>query len=127
MNYRRVANSRPAVVKKKTIEYESALQAEGIGAEFFARKLRDLLGAKVQRWNPKKESWEEFEDSRTQLAALSETAKILDIYPAEEGAGDYIGVKVIIPPDCPRPGRQMGSGEESVGTAARDGSERCER
>ena len=116
MNYRRGANSR--VVRKKKIEYESALQAEGINPVFLARKLEDLLGAQAPRWNPKTKSWEKFEDYDAQLAAFSETAKLLDIYPVEDDMGD-VGVKVVLV-GVPRPGQPIGSGEHSVATAVLD-------
>ena len=61
----------------------------------------------------------------TQLAAFSETAKILDIYPVGDDMGN-VGVKLALA-GIPRPGHPIGSGEHSVVTAVRDGGERCER
>ena len=69
---------------KKEITYESALREEGIDEVFVARKLKDLSRAQGRRWNPKKGSWEKFEDYGTQLAALREIAKILGIYAVEK-------------------------------------------
>src|SRR5712692_6714959 len=79
-SYQSTANSQEPPVAKKEITYESALRAEGIDEVFVARKLKDLLCAQTQRWNPKKESYQKFEDYGTQLAALREIAKIFGIY-----------------------------------------------
>src|SRR6266481_8795139 len=73
----------PGVVKEE-ITYVAALREEGIDEVFVARKLRDLSGAQGRRWNPKKGSWEKFEDYGTQLGALREIAKILGIYATQE-------------------------------------------
>jgi hypothetical protein len=73
-------------VAEEEMTYESALRREGIDEVFVARKLKELLRAQERRWNPKKESWEKFDDHGTQLAALREIAKILDIYPAQVDA-----------------------------------------
>ena len=81
--YRNVPNSQEAAVAKEEITFESALREAGIDKASVAKKLMDLAQAKGQRWNPKKGSWEEFEDYRTQLAAHREIAKILDLYPKE--------------------------------------------
>ncbi len=120
------ANPQEPGVVKKQMTCESALREEGIDPVFVARRLRDLLDAKMPRWNPKNESWEKFEDYPTQLAALKETGKILGIYPAEKSAKDKLPVKVVLV-GVPRPGHPIGDDEQSVGTAVRDGSERCER
>jgi hypothetical protein len=77
------SSQEPGVVKEE-ITYESALREEGVDEKFVARKLRDLLRAQGRRWNPKKASWERFEDYGTQLAALREIAKILGIYATQE-------------------------------------------
>jgi hypothetical protein len=66
-------------VDKREIAY--ALPEEGIGAEFVAKKLSDLSRAQKRRWNRKKGCWEKFADHRTQLAAIKEVFKILEIYP----------------------------------------------
>src|SRR5438552_13559707 len=81
---RSVPSSLETEVVKKEITYESALREEGIDEVFVARKLRDLSGAQGRRWNPKKGSWEKFEDYGTQLVALKEIAKILGIYATQE-------------------------------------------
>jgi hypothetical protein len=81
-------NSQEPRVAKEGITYESALREEGIDEVFVAKKLKALLRAQGCRWNPKKGSWENFEDYGTQLAALREIAKILDIYPRREPGKD---------------------------------------
>jgi hypothetical protein len=124
MNYRRGANSR--VVRKKKIEYESALQAEGINPVFLARKLKDLLGAQAPRWNPQKKSWEKFEDYGPQLAALREIAKILGIY-AKDPDDVNEGVVIHLGKLMPKQFRAPADGEQSPGTAVGDDRERCER
>ena len=70
----------PGAVKKE-ITYRSALRDEGIDEVFVARKLKDLLRAKGRRWNPKKGSWEKFEDYGTQLAALRRLPRFLPFTP----------------------------------------------
>src|SRR5260370_38436843 len=81
---RSVPNSQEPGGAKEEITYESALREEGIDKAFVARKLRDLSRAQGRRWNPKKGSWEKFEDYGTQLAALREIAKILGIYATQK-------------------------------------------
>jgi len=83
-NCRSVPGSQGPGIVKKEITYESALREEGINEVFVARKLKGLLGAQGQRWNPKKESWEKFDDYGTQLSAIREIAKIFGIYPTQE-------------------------------------------
>ncbi len=91
--YRSVPNSQEPAVAKEGITYESALREEGIDEAFVARKLKDLLRAQGRRWNPKKGSWEKFEDYGIQLAALREIAKIFGIYAKDPEDSD---VPVII-------------------------------
>src|SRR5260370_24469755 len=88
--YRNVPNSQEPAVVKEEITYESALREVGIDEVFVARKLKDLLGAQTQRWNPKKESYQKFEDYCTQLAALREIAKIFDIYPKDDDSNGSV-------------------------------------
>jgi hypothetical protein len=83
-----VTSQEPEVEKEETT-FESALREEEIDEVFVAKKLRDLSRAQGRRWNPKKGSWEKFEDYGTQLAALREIAKILGIYlGADESEND---------------------------------------
>jgi hypothetical protein len=87
-SHRNAPNSQePGVVKEK-ITYESALREEGIDEVFVARKLKEMLRAQGSRWNPKKGSWEKFEDYGTQLAALREIAKIRGLYRRESEDSD---------------------------------------
>ena len=78
--YQNVPNSQEAAVVREEITYGCALRKAGIDEVFVARKLKDLAQAQGRRWNPKKGSWEKFEDYGTQLAALREIAKILGLY-----------------------------------------------
>src|SRR5713101_9290149 len=87
-SYQSTANSQEPAVVKEEITYESALRAEGIDEVFVARKLKDLLRAQGRRWNPKKGSWEKFEDYGTQLAALREIAKIFGMYRKDSEGAD---------------------------------------
>jgi hypothetical protein len=110
-------------VRPKRDTCESALRAEGIDEVFVARKLKDLLGAQGRRWNPKKGSWQKFEDYSTQLAALRETAKILGLYAkdSEEDVPLRIDISAI-----PRTRERVQRDDDhSIGTAADDGRERC--
>ena len=112
-------------VRPKGDTCESALREEGIDEMFVARKLKDLLGAQTQRWNPKKESYQKFEDYGTQLAALREIAKIFDIYPKDDDAnGSVRTINISGISMCREP---VSDGEQSTGREAGDGSERCER
>jgi hypothetical protein len=124
--YRVAPNSQKAAAVKERITYESALRAEGIDEVFVARKLMDLLQAQGQRWNPKKGSWEKFEDYGTQLAALREIAKIFGIYgECSEGVRmpTVINLTGIPRHEYPIPR----NGDESIATATGDGREHCER
>ncbi len=124
-SYQSTANSQEPPVAKKEITYESALRAEGIDEVFVARKLKDLLGAQTQRWNPKKESYQKFEDYGTQLAALREIAKIFDIYPKDDDANG--SVRTINISGIPMSRERVSDGEQSTGRETGDGRERCER
>jgi hypothetical protein len=111
---RRVANSQEPAVAKKEITYASALRDVGIDEVFVARKLKDLLGAQTQRWNPKKGSWQKFEDYGTQLAALREIAKIFDIYPKDPEDADG-SVRTINISAIPMHRERVSDGEQSTG------------
>lgn len=77
IHLRGVPNSQEPGVAKEEITYESALREEGIDEKFVAKKLKGLPRAQGQRWNPKKGSWEKFEDHGTQLAALRRLPRFL--------------------------------------------------
>jgi hypothetical protein len=102
-NYRRKADSQESDIVKERITFESALREEGMDEVFVARKLKELLRAQRQRWNPRKRSWEKFENYGTQLAALSEIAKIFCIHRKDsEGEGEQVLVDIdmsAIPPE----------------------------
>ncbi len=125
-SYQSTANSQEPAVVKEEITYESALRAEGIDEVFVARKLKDLLGAQTQRWNPKKGSWQKFEDYGIQLAALREIAKILGIYPKDPEDADG-PVRTINISAIPMRRERVSDGEQSTGRETGDGRERCER
>jgi len=93
---------------------------------FVARKLKELVRARGRRWNPKKGSWEKFEDYSTQLAALKEPAKIFGIYPKDPDDEDKV-VTIDLGLLTPKKFREVADGEQSIGTATGDGRERCER
>ena len=78
--YRNVPNSQEPTAAKDEVTYLSALRAAGMDEVSFAKKLMELTQAQKPRWNPKKGSWEKFDDYDTQLAAMREIAKILGIY-----------------------------------------------
>ncbi len=121
-SYQSTANSQEPAVVKEEITYESALRAEGIDEVFVARKLKDLLQAQGRRWNPKKGTWEKFEDYGTQLAALREIAKIFDIYPKDpEDADRPIRIDISA---IPHRRERVSGGEQSTGTETGDGRER---
>ena len=124
-SYQSTANSQEPAVVKEEITYESALRAEGIDEVFVARKLKDLLGAQTQRWNPKKGSWQKFEDYGIQLAALREIAKIFDIYPKDDDANG--SVRTINISGIPMHRERVSDGEQSTGRETGDRRERCER
>jgi len=115
--YRSVPNSQESGVATEGITYESALRKEGIDEAFVARKLKDLLRAQGRRWNPKKGSWEKFEDYGTQLAALREIAKIFGIYakdPEDTDAPVVIDLGMLTPKEFRKPA----DGKESEGSSS---------
>jgi hypothetical protein len=121
-----VPNSQEAAGDKEEITYESALRKAGIHEVFVARKLKDLAQAQERRWNPKKGSWEKFEDYGTQLAAFREIAKILGLYAKDSDdsrAPTRIDIRAIPMRREPVPRND----EQSIGTAADDGREHRER
>lgn len=125
-SYQSTPNSQEPAVAKKEITYASALRDVGIDEVFVARKLKDLLGAQTQRWNPTKGSWQKFEDYGTQLAALREIAKIFDIYPKDPEDADKM-VVIDLGMLTPKEFRKPADGKDSIATAGGDGRERCER
>jgi hypothetical protein len=122
--YRSVPNSQEPAVVKEEITYESALRAEGIDEVFVAKKLKELLRAQGRRWNPKKGSWEKFEDYVTQLAALREIAKILGLY-ARDSEDAHMPTTINISA-IPFRRERVSDDEHTVGTAAGDGRQRRE-
>ena len=124
--HRSVPNSQEPGVAKEEITYESALREEGIDERFVARKLKDLSGAQGRRWNPKKGTWEKFEDYGTQLAALREIAKILGLY-RKDSEGSDVPVMIHLGKLMPKEFREPEDDEQSVGPAAGDGREHRER
>jgi hypothetical protein len=73
------------------ITYESALRDAGVNEALIAKKLKSLLEAKQQRWNPKKKIFDELDDYDIQLAAAKEIIKIFGGYPLEsEGGGGTV-------------------------------------
>jgi hypothetical protein len=124
-SYQSTPNSQEPAVAKKEITYASALRDVGIDEVFVARKLKDLLGAQTQRWNPTKGSWQKFEDYGIQVAALREIAKIFDIYPKDDDANG--SVRTINISSLPFHREPVNNGERSTGRETGDGRERCER
>lgn len=90
-----VLNSQKTAAAKEETAYEAALRKEGIDEVFIAKKLKSLAQAQGQRWNPKKGSWEKFEDYGTQLAASREIAKILGLYSGDSSAPQRIDISAI--------------------------------
>lgn len=126
-NYRS-SNLQESKTAKENKTYVSALREAGIDEVFVARKLEELLRAQERRWNPKKESWEKFEDYRTQLAALREIAKIFGIYAKDpDDANDAGNVVVYLGGLTPKEFRGPADCKQSIATAAGDGRERRER
>jgi hypothetical protein len=117
--YQSTRNSQEPAVVKEEITHESALRAEGIDEVFAARKLKDLLGAQTQRWNPKKGSWQKFQDYGIQLAALREIAKILGIYPKDPEDADG-PVRTINISAIPMRRERVSDGEQSTGRETGD-------
>src|SRR5260370_1281931 len=118
-NYRSAADSQePGAVKEK-ITFESALREGEIDEVFVARKLKDLLRAEGKRWNPRKESWEKFEDYDTQLAALREIAKISGIY-GKDSEGTDVPVIIHLGELTPKEFREHADDEHQVGSGASD-------
>ena len=92
----------------------SALREAGINDALIAKKLKDLLEAKHQRWNPKRNSWDEFDDCDTQLAATREIVRLFGGYASE---GEDHGVVWINDVFAPR---------DSSRSEGRERSERCQ-
>lgn len=92
---------------------------------FVAKKLKDLAQAQGRQWNPKKGSWEKFEDYGTQLAAVREIAKILGLY-AKDSDDSRVPTLIDISAIPRRREPLPRSGEQSIGTAAGDGREHSE-
>lgn len=124
--HRNVPNSQEVANAKEEITYESALRDVGIDAAFVARKLKDLVQAQGRQWNPKRGSWEKFDDHGTQLAALREIGKILGLY-AKESRDSRVPTIIDISAIPWRREPVLRDGEQSIGTATGDGSEHRER
>jgi hypothetical protein len=124
--YRNVSNSQKAAVVKEEITYASALRKAGIDEVFVARKLKDLAQAQEWRWNPKKGSWEKFDDFGTQLGSVREIAKILGLY-AKDSDDSRVPTLIDISAIPMRREPVPRNGEQSIGTATSDGRAHRER
>lgn len=91
---------------------------------FVARKLMVLVHAQGRRWNPKKRSWEKFEDYGTQLAAIREIVKIFGIHGRDSEGPTVPTIIDISAMSIRRREPVLRNGEQSIGTAAGDGRER---
>lgn len=79
-------------------EYIGELRAHGITAKFKAKKVRQLLDAKMPKWNPEEKEFELFENADIQLRTLQDVNKIEDEYPApKEFTGDNRPIQIIFP------------------------------
>jgi len=83
---------------------ESALREAGVDERLIAKKLKEQLEAKQQRWNPKRNAFDSFPDYKRRLAALKEILKIFGSYPSPEN-DDKRHTTIIWdwPPRQPRP------------------------
>jgi hypothetical protein len=88
--------------------------------------MKDLAQAQERRWNPKKGSWEKFEDYGTPLAAFREIAKILGLY-AKDSDDSRAPTRIDISAIPMRREPVPRNDEQSIGTAADDGREHRER
>ncbi len=92
---------------KKPVSGRSALREQGVDEALVAQKLKDMLEARVRRWNPKTQTWEEFEDHATQLAAAREIAKMLGLYPREKDGEAENSIMEVFIGRCPQSRRRM--------------------
>lgn len=69
---------------RSRITTQQALAAQGLTADFVARKLARLANAQMPKWNPSEEDWNHFDDGDLQLRATVEVAKLSNAYPAEK-------------------------------------------
>lgn len=87
-----------AMANQARSEYIGELWAQGITAKFKARKVRQLLDAKMPKWNPEEKEFELFENADIQLRTLQDVNKIEDEYPApKEFTGDNRPIQIIFP------------------------------
>jgi hypothetical protein len=77
------------------VTLQQAMKRAGLDAMRVASKLNKLIDAKEPKWNPEKKRWDTFENTTAQLEAIKQTARLLNLYPAEPKEGDGSTVNVI--------------------------------
>jgi hypothetical protein len=78
------------------VSMQDALKRAKLDPTRLARKLNRLMEAKEPKWNQATKTWDAFENTTAQLEAIKQTARLLNLYPAEPKEGDGSTVNVII-------------------------------
>jgi len=78
------------------LELKHAIRAAGMTAEYRAKKLKQLCEAKTSKWNPKKKSWDMFDDGHLQLEAVKELNRVDDSYPAPKPDAEPMTFELVI-------------------------------
>jgi hypothetical protein len=81
---------------RHNVTIQQAFRRVGLVPMRVADKLNKLMDAKEPKWNQKTEQWDHFENTRAQLEAIKQVARLMNLYPAEPKDGDGQTVNVII-------------------------------
>jgi hypothetical protein len=80
---------------RSNLSIQHAMRESGLDTRHVSRKLAQMIEAKEPKWNQKTEEWDHFENTTAQLEAIKQTARLLNLYPAEPEAKDALTVNVI--------------------------------
>jgi len=78
------------------LSMQQEMRRAGLDVARICRKLDKLMDAQEPKWNLHTKQWDHFENCAAQLEAIKQTARLLNLYPAEPKEGDGTTVNVII-------------------------------
>jgi hypothetical protein len=81
---------------RSNLSIQHAMRESGLDTRHVSRKLAQMMDAKEPKWNLATKTWDTFENTTAQLEAIKQTARLLNLYPAEPTAQDALTVNVII-------------------------------
>jgi hypothetical protein len=80
---------------RKNLTLQARLRESGLDIRYLARKLAQLMDATEKKWNLATRQWDSFDNHAAQLEAIKQTARLLNLYPAERSKVESEQVNVI--------------------------------